>query len=35
MEITFIKKLNGCFIPAFDSDKEIANKIKVGDPITC
>lgn len=34
MEITLIKNLNGYFIPAYDSDKEIANKIKVGDPIT-
>lgn len=34
MEITLIKQLNGSFIPAFDSDKEIANKIKVGDPIS-
>lgn len=34
MEITLIKNLNSFFIPAYDSDKRIADKIKVGDPIT-
>jgi len=34
MEITLIKRLDGLFMPAFDSDKRIADKIKVGDPIT-
>jgi len=32
-KITLIKNLNGLFVPAYDSDKEIAKKIKVGQAV--
>ncbi len=32
-EVYLIKNLNGLFMPAYDSDKEICNKIKVGEAV--
>ncbi len=33
MKVILIKNLNGLFMPAYDSDKEICNKIKVGEAV--